>query len=476
MTWPTRPASGGSRRARTPASTTGRATTGRMPTRGSKAARLAWLERSAPAPARAARPVPDNPFLAERPSRPRSQSVRPGSTRCRTRSSTTTMPRPSRTRSPRRPSVGRPSRPDAPRKLQLLGARARRRRELREGPRTRRRAGRLLPVRAADRLSAGAADARPLSAAARRAASRGHHVHRDDPGGAGRGPRRCAWSQAVCDDLATRGFAAVEAYPEVAARPDATSAATPAFWEAAGFTLRDRRRAVPGHAAGADLRPRRSAGRRTRGAAVALLVVALGLVACDGDPGGTGTPAPTSAAPSPSVQPTQAAASPSPVPTASGSGRDRPAASPSTCRCSITCPPTVDGLTVDADAETAATHRGVAGPRRPMPRPSRSPDVVRRRPATISRSRASSVSGPGPFDAESLRALAHDVRRGGLRTCRRRGRDESATGRRARRSSSAVCNGGAQTYHVALGDDILVSITAIGERQLGDRLVAGLRE
>jgi ribosomal protein S18 acetylase RimI-like enzyme len=43
--------------------------------------------------------------------------------------------------------------------------------------------------------------------------------------------------RAVCEDLATRGFAAVESYPEVNARPDATSAATPAFWEAAGFTL-----------------------------------------------------------------------------------------------------------------------------------------------------------------------------------------------------------------------------------------------
>jgi GNAT superfamily N-acetyltransferase len=40
---------------------------------------------------------------------------------------------------------------------------------------------------------------------------------------------------AVCDDLAGRGFAAVEAYPEVGARPDATSAATPAFWEGLGF-------------------------------------------------------------------------------------------------------------------------------------------------------------------------------------------------------------------------------------------------
>ena len=41
---------------------------------------------------------------------------------------------------------------------------------------------------------------------------------------------------ATCDDLAGRGFAAVEAYPQIGAPPDATSAATPAFWERAGFT------------------------------------------------------------------------------------------------------------------------------------------------------------------------------------------------------------------------------------------------
>ena len=41
----------------------------------------------------------------------------------------------------------------------------------------------------------------------------------------------------VCDDLAGRGFAAVEAYPERATRPDATSAATPEFWRAAGFAI-----------------------------------------------------------------------------------------------------------------------------------------------------------------------------------------------------------------------------------------------
>ncbi len=42
---------------------------------------------------------------------------------------------------------------------------------------------------------------------------------------------------AVCDDLAERGFAAVEAYPEPGVPPDATSAATPAFWLAAGFAI-----------------------------------------------------------------------------------------------------------------------------------------------------------------------------------------------------------------------------------------------
>ncbi len=43
--------------------------------------------------------------------------------------------------------------------------------------------------------------------------------------------------EAVCDDLSGRGFAAVETYPEVGAREDATSAATPAFWERLGFVV-----------------------------------------------------------------------------------------------------------------------------------------------------------------------------------------------------------------------------------------------
>jgi GNAT superfamily N-acetyltransferase len=42
---------------------------------------------------------------------------------------------------------------------------------------------------------------------------------------------------AVLDDLAGRGFAAVETYPERGARENATSAATPAFWEHLGFVV-----------------------------------------------------------------------------------------------------------------------------------------------------------------------------------------------------------------------------------------------
>ena len=52
--------------------------------------------------------------------------------------------------------------------------------------------------------------------------------------GAGHAQRLVA---AVCDDLAERGFAAVEAYPQEGAPPDSTSAATPAFWLACGFEL-----------------------------------------------------------------------------------------------------------------------------------------------------------------------------------------------------------------------------------------------
>jgi hypothetical protein len=43
--------------------------------------------------------------------------------------------------------------------------------------------------------------------------------------------------EAICADLAGRGFSAVEAYPELRARRDATSGATVAFWQRADFAV-----------------------------------------------------------------------------------------------------------------------------------------------------------------------------------------------------------------------------------------------
>lgn len=41
----------------------------------------------------------------------------------------------------------------------------------------------------------------------------------------------------VVGDLSGRGFAAIETYPEVGARPESTSGATPAFWMSVGFVV-----------------------------------------------------------------------------------------------------------------------------------------------------------------------------------------------------------------------------------------------
>jgi hypothetical protein len=40
----------------------------------------------------------------------------------------------------------------------------------------------------------------------------------------------------------------------------------------------------------------------------------------------------------------------------------------------------------------------------------------------------------------------------------------------------SVCVEGARTYHVHLGDDLIVSVTAAGDRKLGDLVMAGLHE
>jgi ribosomal protein S18 acetylase RimI-like enzyme len=43
--------------------------------------------------------------------------------------------------------------------------------------------------------------------------------------------------EGVCEDLASRGFSAVEAYPDLTLPVDETSAARPVFWELCGFLV-----------------------------------------------------------------------------------------------------------------------------------------------------------------------------------------------------------------------------------------------
>ncbi|HEU0237571.1 MAG TPA: GNAT family N-acetyltransferase [Candidatus Limnocylindrales bacterium] len=198
--------------------------------RGSKAARAAWLE--APAP-------PVNPFRPE--SEPAFNPFAPAS-RAAT-SGPTSNPfaggdddpladNPFAPRRPARPQVDR----DAPRKLALLG----------RGLAIFGSYAKLLVV---DDEAVGYTQFGPLSAYPR--ALRLRELYPQLPQSPlpavitciattketrGRGHAR-RLVEAVCDDLADRGFAAVETYPERGARPDATSAASPVFWLSAGFAI-----------------------------------------------------------------------------------------------------------------------------------------------------------------------------------------------------------------------------------------------
>ncbi len=136
-------------------------------------------------------------------------------------------------------------------------------------------------------------------------------------------------------------------------------------------------------------------------------------------------------------------------------------------------PATVDGLPVEADAETSAS---IAA----------SPSLA----SDASAIAVAQIIAPGTDDL----AIASIVRlRSGpfsdasfktWRTTYDQAACEPAGGLAAtheqqiggRQVFVGACNGGAETYHVALTKDILVSITAIGARHLGDLLVAGLRE
>jgi hypothetical protein len=203
--------------------------------RGSKAARLSWLESapSAPAPSR---PSPSanpfaredeptfNPFASAGRSAP---AFNPFADDDETPTVNPFAPTP-----PPRPSVGA----NAPRKLSLLG------RGLAVF-------GSYAKVLLADDVPAAYAQFGPLSAYPR--AQRLRELYPQLPDAPLPAVITCvattaearhqrhalALVRAVCDDLAGRGFAAVEAYPARNTRPDATSAATPEFWLDAGFEL-----------------------------------------------------------------------------------------------------------------------------------------------------------------------------------------------------------------------------------------------
>lgn len=205
--------------------------------RGSKAARLDWLQpAAAPPPARRAAPA-ENPFApastepAFNPFAPsRGGEGRPANPFAA--GDDVEVENPFAPRPPRRPTVD----PTAPRKLGLLG------RGLGVF-------GSYAKVLLVDDEAAGYCQFGPLSAYPR--AQRLRDLYPQLPDAplpavisciattrAGRDQGHAARLIAiVCEDLEGRGFAAVEAYPERGTRPDATSAATPDFWLAAGFAL-----------------------------------------------------------------------------------------------------------------------------------------------------------------------------------------------------------------------------------------------
>ena len=206
--------------------------------RGSKAARLAWLEApTAPAPASTPRAAVDNPFLAERPTEPAFNPFAGATPSLRNPfldDDEDAAPNPFAPGATRSAAAARSGTVGAPRKLGLL---------------TRGLGvfGSYAKVISRDGEPVAYCQFGPLTAYPRAQRTRDLYPQLPDSPlpavitciattatarGEGLGLRLV---RAVCDDLAERGFAAVEAYPEAAARPDATSAATPAFWEAAGF-------------------------------------------------------------------------------------------------------------------------------------------------------------------------------------------------------------------------------------------------
>ena len=202
--------------------------------RGSKAIRLDWLEPPREAPP-ATRRVADNPFVADLEARSTNPfapgggvgAANPFLSGGEAIDDNPFAPRP----------VARPVVPDtAPRKLRLLG-------------RGLRLTGSFAKVLLLEDVPAAYCQFGPLTAYPRAQRTRDLYPALPDAplpavitciastaeARGGGFARRLV--DAVCVDLSERGFAAVETYPEIGARPDATSAAAPPFWESVGFVM-----------------------------------------------------------------------------------------------------------------------------------------------------------------------------------------------------------------------------------------------
>jgi ribosomal protein S18 acetylase RimI-like enzyme len=204
--------------------------------RGSKAARLAWLEPSRPdAEEAGAPPRPSNPFLADL----QTKTVAPNPFATARPGNPFLTPGEDDDETPDNPfapaAAKRPVVPvHAPRKLQLLG----------RGLGV---AGSYAKVLLRDDQPSVYAQFGPLTAYPRAQRTRDLYPALPDAPlpavitciATTADARRLGLARhlvdAVCTDLGDRGFTAVEAYPTVGAAPDSTSAATPGFWETVGF-------------------------------------------------------------------------------------------------------------------------------------------------------------------------------------------------------------------------------------------------
>ena len=205
--------------------------------RGSKAARPAWLQAGSPQPA-AAQPAraPANPFLADleaaRSSNPFAAAGSGAERNPFARDDDGEDANPFAPKPAARPTMG----DDAPPKLRLLG----------RGLGV---VGSYSKVLFAGDVAVAYAQFGPLTAYPRAQRVRDLYPQLPDSplpavitciattAEARRQGHALRLVEATCDDLMGRGFTAVEAYPQIDAPPDATSAATPAFWERAGFSM-----------------------------------------------------------------------------------------------------------------------------------------------------------------------------------------------------------------------------------------------